>query len=425
MAPIATAAPVHQFSNADDLGAKGQASAAASGRAPPPPGAKVPSLANILTSGQYDIDETVLTPYEDLPKKIEGPTVWTKEEYGKEENKEKWVRRWTDEEIEQFEKAAQDWVASGRPHEEIERSTIDLPISLQTTLLSLRHKILHGPGFYVFKGFPVRKWPIEVTAAAYLIVGAYLGNSVSQNGKGHLLGHVKDIEGSNFTGDNIDKIRIYRTSARQHFHVDSSGGLIGLCCLHRSLEGGESDAVSSHNLWNHLQENRPDVARTLAEPIWYFDRKGEETPGIGQKPYYKRAIVSLVKGEPSNRLVTNIDPYYIKSTTRFIESGQIPPVSEKQHEAMRVLEETAQSLALHMILEVGDLQFVSDTHVLHARTAYKDHEPPHPRRHLLRLWLSTPDTEGGWKIPFPDSSHPKRGGIQVGNQRGTCPLDAE
>lgn len=302
------------------------------------------------------------------------------------------------------------------------KATIDLPISLQQTLLSLRHKILHGSGFYVFKGFPVDRWPIEVTAAAYLHVGAFLGNAVSQNGKGHILGHVKDIE-TDFSADKIDKIRIYRTSARQHFHVDSSGGLIGLCCLHRSLEGGESDVVSSHNLWNYLQEHRPDVAKTLSEPNWFFDRKGEVSPG--QAEWMKRSIVSLVKGEPPNRLVTQIDPYYLWSTKRFVEAGQIPPLSDAQREAMTVLEETAQKLSLHMILEVGDLQFVSDTHLLHARTAYKDHPPPHPRRHLLRLWLSTPSTEGGWQTPYPDRDHPRRGGIQVGTQKHTTPLDAE
>lgn len=124
MAPVATANPTverTQFAHADDLGVKGQAAASAAGKAPPAPGAKVTSLANVLTSGQYDIDESVLVPYEDLPKKIEGPTVWSREEYEKPENQEKWVRWWNAEEIQQLEKAASDWVNSGRPHEEIER----------------------------------------------------------------------------------------------------------------------------------------------------------------------------------------------------------------------------------------------------------------------------------------------------------------
>lgn len=82
-------------------------------------------------------------------------------------------------------------------------------------------------------------------------------------------------------------------------------------------------------------------------------------------------------------------------------------------------------LSIHMELEVGDCQFVSDAHTLHARTEYTDHAPPAPRRHLLRLWLSTPESQGGWVTPYPDSDHPRRGGIQVNDQEPTCPLDAE
>ncbi len=84
-------------------------------------------------------------------------------------------------------------------------------------------------------------------------------------------------------------------------------------------------------------------------------------------------------------------------------------------------------LSLHMVLEVGDIQFLSNSHVLHSRTAYKDYQPPSPmpRRHLMRLWLATPEEEGGWKLPFSDSGHKKRGGVQVDDVAPRAPLDAE
>jgi hypothetical protein len=66
----------------------------------------------------------------------------------------------------------------------------------------------------------------------------------------------------------------------------------------------------------------------------------------------------------------------VRSLTRFSDKGLIPPLSEEQKHAMTVLEETCQKLALHMILEVGDIQFVSNTHLLHARTAYTGKIPP-------------------------------------------------
>lgn len=68
---------------------------------------------------------------------------------------------------------------------------------------------------------------------------------------------------------------------------------------------------------------------------------------------------------------------------------------------------------------------LTTAHVFHARTAYTDYAPPAPRRHLLRLWLSVPVAEGGWKRPFPDGEYKKRGGIQVDLQKETYPLDGE
>ncbi len=119
------------------------------------------------------------------------------------------------------------------------------------------------------------------------------------------------------------------------------------------------------------------------------------------------------------------DPYYIRSLSRFSSTGRIPPLSPAQEEAAQVLEDTCKRLSLHMVLEVGDIQFLSNQHVLHARTEYTDHAPPGPRRHLMRLWLATPEDEGGWRLPFTDSNEKKRGGIQVNDTRPVAPIDAE
>jgi len=122
---------------------------------------------------------------------------------------------------------------------------------------------------------------------------------------------------------------------------------------------------------------------------------------------------------------TRWDPYYIRSLTRFSDAGLIPPLSPAQIRAAALLEDTCFRLSLHMILEIGDIQFLSNAQVLHARTAYKDYPPPAPRRHLMRLWLSTPEDEGGWKLPFHDSDEKRRGGVQVDNTAPVAPEDAE
>lgn len=100
---------------------------------------------------------------------------------------------------------------------------------------------------------------------------------------------------------------------------------------------------------------------------------------------------------------------------------------------MACLEEAARATSLHMVLQPGDIQLLANTHVFHARTPYTDWPEgavdekgiPRKQRHLMRLWLATPETEGGWKLTQPDSKRKKRGGIQVNDNAPTCPLDAE
>lgn len=231
-------------------------------------------------------------------------------------------------------------------------------------LLALREDLINGKGFILFKGFPTEAWGIHKTAVGYMGLGTYLGYFLSQNGRGHVLGHVKDV------GDDptqIDKVRIYRTTARQFFHADD-GDIVGLLCVHRAAEGGESDIVSTHNVWNTLQKEHPDVAELLTRPVWYFDRKGEVSEG--QQEWTRQPVFYLENGG-QGRVYSKWDPYYVRSLTRFSDKGVIPPLSAEQLRAMEILEATCLRLALHMVLEVGDIQFVSNAHLLHARTEYK------------------------------------------------------
>ena len=198
------------------------------------------------------------------------------------------------------------------------------------------------------------------------------------------------------------------------------------------MEGGESDIASMHHVFNCMQREHPDVAKLFCQPVWYQDRKGEISEG--QDPWIRISPLYLENGA-SPRLAGRFDPMNFVSLGRFQEGpdGKIPPLSDAQRHAMEVLESTCKRESLHMILDPGDIQFLSNNHVFHARTAYKDWAPgtlddkgaARIRRHLMRLWLSVPPDEGGWKLPYPDAAHKKRGGIQVNNTPPTCPLDAE
>ncbi|EYE90894.1 TauD/TfdA family dioxygenase [Aspergillus ruber CBS 135680] len=369
----------------------------------------------LKTTGQHAPLYDHIREFEQFPKEITGRTAWKPEEYRGQP--EKWTHAFNAEEIEELSTAADNFLNAKIPLTGISKKNFPLP-NLSKDLETLREDLLNGKGFILFKGFPVEKWGNHKSAVAYMGLGTYLGYFVSQNSRGHVLGHVKDL-GEDST--QIDKVRIYRTNARQYFHADDSD-IVGLLCIAKALEGGESDIASSHTVYNALAKERPDVLQTLTAPIWYFDRKGETS--AGQEEYIRTSVIYLERGENA-RVYTKWDPYYVRSLSRFSDAGIIPPLSPEQLEAIEVLEKTCQRFALHMVLDVGDIQFVTNSHVLHSRTEYKDYPPPAPRRHLMRLWLATPEEEGGWKLPFWDSNEKKRGGIQVDDQAPVAPLDAE
>ena len=372
------------------------------------------------TSGQHPPLYDKIQPYSDFPKEITGPTAWSNEDYAT--HPETWTHAFSDAEIQELSNAADEFMKQNLPLTGIDQKNFPLP-SMAASLKSMRNELLNGKGFILYKGFPVQAWGNHKCAVAYMGLGTYIGYPVSQNGRGHILGHVKDL-GEDST--QIHKVRIYRTNARQFFHADDSD-VVGLLCIARAEEGGESDVACVHSVWNVLQAEHPDVAELLTQPVWYFDRKGETSQG--EEDYIRTSVFYLET--PSNggeqRVYSKWDPYYVRSLTRFSDAGVIPPLSPAQIHALETLENVCQRVKLHMILEVGDIQFLSNAHILHARTAYRDYGPDSgmPRRHLMRLWLSTPLDEGGWRLPFHDNDERKRGGIQVDDTPPVARSDAD
>jgi hypothetical protein len=87
-------------------------------------------------------------------------------------------------------------------------------------LEEVRNDLINGRGFTLFLGLPVREWEVQKSATASMGIGAHFGYLTSQNGRGHVLGHIKDL-GENSV--DFHKVRLYRTTARHVvIHHDKS-----------------------------------------------------------------------------------------------------------------------------------------------------------------------------------------------------------
>ncbi|KXJ88080.1 taurine catabolism dioxygenase TauD [Microdochium bolleyi] len=358
----------------------------------------------LRTSGQHPPIESQLRPFEQFPRKIEGPTVWTPQQM--QASSHEWIYNLEKNELDEIWQAVQDFSASGKPLTTISKASFRLP-KFAPLLQQARREVLDGRGFVVLRGLPVERWGRHAAGVAMMGLSAHLGYLLSQNKLGLHLGHITD-QGADWV-NHLDKVKISATNAPQPYHTDETD-IVGLLFCAPAASGGASGCASAHAVWNALISERPDVAETLASPIWYVDRKGETTDG--QEPWIRGPVFMMEPGG-QERVFLKWDPNFVTSLSRFSDRGLIPGLTAAQREAMEVLELTSQKLGLEYECEVGDVQFVSCLHTLHSRTGFVDAEPPAPPRYLLRTWMGTPEHEGGWCLPFHDSCYPKRGGVQV------------
>ncbi len=346
-----------------------------------------------------------------LPPEISGPSAW----YGPDMLRDRsWCEEITAAEIAEVEAAtARIDGNSGVNLAALRAEDFALPV-LGVRLARLRREVLDGRGFALLRGLPVAQWTQRQAAIAFLGIGAHFGSARSQNAKGHVLGHVKDM-GLSSSDPNV---RIYQTHERQTFHTDSCD-IVGLLCLQKARAGGQSALVSSVTICNEMRRRRPDLLRLLFAPI-ETDRRGEVAPG--EKPYFTIPTYSWHAG----LLSAIYQRQYIESARRFPD---VPPLSDAQREAYDLFDALANDPALnfHMELAPGDVQLVHNHTLLHDRTAFEDWREPERRRHLLRLWLSPDDARPlppAFAQRFGSVTPGQRGGIIVEGTRLTVPFEA-
>ena len=341
------------------------------------------------TSSHYDptVGAASLQP-------IDGPSAWIGAEL---RDSDAWVYRLAEAELRELHEAMR--ATRERPMLEIDRDSFVLP-TLGPVLAGILDTLLNGRGFVLIRGIPVREYPIEEAARIYWGLGAHLGKPLSQNAKGHLLGHVRDL-GLDLQDPSV---RVYQTLERQTFHTDSCD-IVGLLCLQKAKSGGLSSLTSSISVYNEMVRRRPDLAALLFEPF-ATDRRGEVPEGMA--PYFMLPVFNEYQGY----LSTIYARRYIESAQRFPE---VLRLTEAQREALDLFDALAEdsTLRLDMAFEPGDMQFLHNHTILHDRTAYEDWPEPERKRHLLRLWLCPPNAR-----PLPPAYAQRYGSVELGNRGG-------
>jgi hypothetical protein len=316
---------------------------------------------------------------------------------------EDWSYRLTDDDRADVIAATNEVLRKGIAPEGVTRQNFQLG-NFGKILQDVRRELIDGRGMVMLHGFPVEQLDRLGQTAAYLGIGSHLGQAMSQNPQGHLIGHVKDV-GADYADP---EVRSYKTRAGLVFHCDRCT-YVGLLCLQTARSGGQSMVTSSATVYNHMLERWPDLVEVLAQDF-YRSKMGEMNPG--EVPFYKQPIFTFYKGY-----------FSAIGAGSYIDKAQllpgVPPLTTAQKEGIRLYRETAAECAIDIPFVPGDIQFLNNYVTLHARRGYEDWPELERKRHLLRLWLSDPGVR-----PIPAEQLEVFGtGILLDGVKPTVPLD--
>ncbi len=258
------------------------------------------------------------------------------------------------------------------------RDHLPLP-SIERDIAALVQEFEHGRGFVVIRGLPLARYTDDQIARIFWGIGRHIGNPISQNAQGDLLGHVKDVGGLTYGATNV---RGYQTTAELSFHNDNCD-VVGLLCFRKARAGGVSRLSSATAIYNEVLAKHPEHLELLCRGFRY-DLRGEERAGIAPITGYI-PVYSYYQGKLSARYVYTS----IKQASR---KGNYTLTAEETA-ALTFLNQTAarEDIMLEMMQEPGDMQFCFNHTVFHSRTTFEDWEKPEDKRHLLRLWLNVPN----------------------------------
>jgi TfdA family taurine catabolism dioxygenase TauD len=319
-------------------------------------------------SNPWSPSQHVREPAE-LMKPIKDPAWWYPADL---EGTDAWVYRLSNSEVAEIHRAVADIESRRVELADITRENFPLPM-LAPALAGIKEELQNGRGMALIRGLPVEGRTRFQVAAGYWGLGQYMGRAKSQNGRGHLLGHVMDLAGKNAD------VRGYMNANALEFHTDRTD-ILSLCCYRAAKSGGAHRIASSVTAYNEMLKRRPELVNELT--FEFYRTRNGEIPVGETKPYIRQPIFSIQDGYFTGR-----------SAGLKIDQAQalpgVPKLTPAQLEAMDLYLNIASEFSLDLDLQPGDITYVNCHVTLHARTDFEDWPEPDRKRHLFRLWLTT------------------------------------
>jgi len=302
------------------------------------------------------------------------PSAWKGTQFQSEDS---FVERLTPQEIDEAGQAVRKICEKGLTAFSFEKKDFDAPAFIKR-LEQAAIEIEHGRGFVILRGLPGEQYTREEIYIVTWAVGKILGEPLSQNARGDLIGEVTDV-GSDYENDM--NARGYLSRAELPWHCDYAD-CSGLVCVNPAKSGGGLLLASSMTVYNTILKEHPEYIDILNRGF-PWDLRGEGVTGtLEEVTYHDIPVYSYYK----DRLSCSFNGRRIKSARPKIGTA----LSDVELAAVDSMYEIAsrEENQLYLNIQAGDIQLLNNHMIFHARSKYVDHKDPAKKRLQLRLWLS-------------------------------------
>ncbi|KAK4114827.1 Clavaminate synthase-like protein [Canariomyces notabilis] len=267
----------------------------------------------------------------------------------------------------------------------ITRDNFPLP-QLEAQLAQVCLDVHRGRGFSIVRGLDPQKYTAEDNVAIFLGIANYIGEQKgAQDKKGTMLTHV--TQSKVWTTPPELRHGIHTTSGLT-WHCDMGTDVLALHVRSLAEAGGNTYVASSWTIYKELAASYPEVLEALCHANWPIQVSGNPP----------RHVVAPLLHVTKDKIIISVDPGRLGLHPATAKTGRdhVPDLSPLQLEALQVLSDLASKHRLRLDIKPGDIVFINNLSLLHARDPYVDAKRG-PGRHLVRLWLRNPAL--AWHIP--------------------------
>jgi hypothetical protein len=232
---------------------------------------------------------------------------------------------------------------------------------LDAFLYDLVRELMDGEGLIFLRGLPAADLSEQELRLIYWGIGLHFGKPLVQSFQGDRLGEIK-VNPSNIQ-------RPYQNNTKLPLHC-ALMDFFSMMGVRKAKVGGGNIFGSSLAVWDVMEREYPEHFLILKSNLRWGFPKAEPYASIGV-PVFGEAggVRSILYPRDTNDPPPGLPPEQLEAFRCFTE------ITERD------------DVRLHADLEPGEMVFINNFEVMHARTQFVDWEDPARKRLLYRLWL--------------------------------------